>query len=329
MADTVHVETSSTVAVRRVLDVGRVSITYPLLAVYGALLLASLAQPNRVGVLIGLGCWSLYALAYLAARRWPAAVRAALPYVASLATAWIVAQSLTRGGRPWNPNIMASLLLLTLPFLHTMPQLFCVAVVALGLTGSRAAWLGLAVAVLTLLGQPWWRSLRGGQAVLIALVVLLVLTGAVIGLAIVRPHSVYDRLNEYQRAAAAFVRVPFVGNGPWSCLVDSLPLTIAAEQGTVGLFAWAWLFVTVLYQAVTTRDNPARLAMLAWFFHNALDYTLWDIPSSILAAAVLALLFTGGERGYVLARDRQVASVDVALPDAKIAAPAEAARGGA
>jgi len=291
MADTALVETSGTVATRRFLDVCRVSVTYPLLAVYGALVLSALAQPRRVGALIGLGCWSLYALAYLVARRWPGLTQGAMRYIAQITTVWVIAQWVTRGGRPWNPNMMASILLLTAPFVHSIPQALLLAVGALGITGSRAAWLALVLAVITLIGKPWWRTLTSSDVMFIGwFLFFILLAGTLAALSLLRPHSVYDRLSDYQRAAVAFARAPLVGNGPWSCLVDSLPLTIAAEQGTVGLFAWAWLFVTVLHRAVTTRDNPARLAMLAWFFHNALDYTLWDIPSSVVAVSVLALL---------------------------------------
>ena len=244
---------------------------------------------TRVGAVIAMGCYGLYAWAFWLAWRCPGAARWVLRAVGAGVIVAVYAQAIVTHARPWNPNIMATLLLLTVPFGYQAGLSWWLAgLYALGFTGARAAWVAVPLAVFILLNWPQGRArLRGLRLVGVGLL-LVGLTGALIA---IRPGTVLGvRLPEYIGAARAYWARP-TGSGPWSHRVDSLPLTVAAELGFPGLVAWAGLSVSVIHRALHTQGNPARLACLLWLSHQLADYTLWDIPSTMLAAAALALLF--------------------------------------
>jgi hypothetical protein len=67
-----------------------------------------------------------------------------------------------------------------------------------------------------------------------------------------------------------------------------MPMTIAAEQGLVGLAAWGWLLLWAA-RAVIRSDDPARLGLVAIAVHNLVDATVfWYWPG---IATVTALAF--------------------------------------
>lgn len=247
---------------------------------------------NGAGMGAGIAgvCFTLHAWAFIMAYRFPNATRWLLRSAAGILIIVVYAQAIVTQGRPWNPNIMANVLLLTVPFGYPagLPW-WTMALFALGFTGSRSAWLAVPLTVFTMFN---WSDGRSKVRGVWWLVVVAVIGALGVSLFLPRPATVLNvRLVEYTAVAHRFWQYPVFGSGPWSHMVDSLPLTVAAEGGVAGLLAWSLLTVAIVQRVLTTRNNPARLAMLLWLFHQLFDYTVWDIPSTMAASAVLALLF--------------------------------------
>ncbi|MBN1874731.1 MAG: hypothetical protein JXA33_10915 [Anaerolineae bacterium] len=277
---------------------------YPVFVVLCAMLVRavsgiSLLGATPVGTLIGLGCWLLYTVAFVLAWRNRALFARYLPYLASVLVVIVLANRVATHARPHNPNILATWLLLTVPFGYKWGwRWLWWGVFGLLFTGSRGAMIGLTLAVVVML--IWYpgedgrlRSrITGWSWIAVVMVAVMVLWLLVV----LRPGTVTRvRIPEFVEAARAFWKYPFLGSGPWTHRVDSLPLTVAVEYGIPGLFAWAWLVVSIVYRVLTTRGNPARLASLAWLFHQLVDNTIWELGSTVTAFVVLALLFGGGE----------------------------------
>ena len=122
----------------------------------------------------------------------------------------------------------------------------------------------------------------------------------VIALAVARWATIENRLETWAEAGQLFLERPVVGWGPGSYPLlaradpgrphaDSLLLTIAAEQGLVGLVAWGWLAVWPA-RAVARSADPARLGLAASAVHNLVDNTtIWYWPG-IAVAVTLAIV---------------------------------------
>jgi O-antigen ligase len=189
-----------------------------------------------------------------------------------------------------NPNVLAAWLL---PLLFTAPVTGAWSVasaLATLATGSRGALLGVSVAFCAQKPISPWLLLVGG------------LLGAVL-LAFARPSTTMNRLGTWTEAADLALERPVTGWGPRTYTelarnephhphADNLMLTVAAEQGIVGLAAWAWLAASV---AVLVRRStaPARWSILAVAVHQMVDCTLFWPWAGILTMAALALVVRG------------------------------------
>ena len=268
------------------------AITWPLLAILAsAVISAGLSGVNGMGLVYYVG----YVLVYLVARRVPQAPLYLARWGGYAVAAVVIAQGL-QGGRPWNPNIMANYLLLALPFGHAAGMgWWVIGFYALYLTGSRGAWLAFVLAAVTLYNfriddNGRLRSRLAWYYVAGLLLGVVVLAVALVAL---RPRSVIGvRLPEYLAAARAFWAAPLWGSGPWSNRVDNLPLTVAAEHGLLGLAAWAWLVAAVMRRVLSTRGNPARLAVTAWLYHQLFDNTMWWFSATAMTISMIVLLYS-------------------------------------
>jgi hypothetical protein len=268
------------------------AVTWPLLAILAsAVISAGLTGVNGMGLVYYLG----YVVVYLVARRFPQAPLWLARWGGAVVAVACFGQG-SQGGRPWNPNIMANYLLLALPFGHQAGMYWWLAgFYALYLTGSRGAWMAFVMAACTLYNfriddsgrlrsRLAWYTLAGAAVGIFALAVVL---------AALRPRTVVGvRWPEYLAAARAFWTTPLWGSGPWSHRVDNLPLTIAAEYGLLGLAAWAWLVAAVMRRVLSTRGNPARLAITAWLYHQLFDNTMWWFSATAMAISMIVLLYS-------------------------------------
>jgi O-antigen ligase len=141
---------------------------------------------------------------------------------------------------------------------------------ALLATGSRGAFIALFGA--TVIEDI---DLRGVALFLLVL----------IGMIVLRPPTVSNRLHTWKEAIGLFLERPLVGWGPGCYPVvaryeplkdhaDNFLLTVAAETGVVGLAAWAWLLVAAGRAAIRSEER-ARLGLVAWGIHQLVDDTLW------------------------------------------------------
>jgi O-antigen ligase len=104
---------------------------------------------------------------------------------------------------------------------------------------------------------------------------------------------VANRFGTWREAIELFLQRPLLGWGPGCYTLvaknepghphaDNLLLTVAAEQGVVGLFAWLWLMVAALQMALQSRD-PARFSLLGIAIHQLFDNTVfWPWPGMML-----------------------------------------------
>ena len=141
-------------------------VTWSLLAITGAAIISTVFSVSLDRSLQYLSLWAVYVAVGLFAYWQPERVRAVLPWVGMAVSVVTVAEWLIMHARPWlvyNPNATASWLLLLLPWMGAPTSIpFIVGVIALAVTGSRGAWLGLAGALFALIARPkWWVWLAG------------------------------------------------------------------------------------------------------------------------------------------------------------------------
>jgi len=258
-----------------------------------ALLVASIGSICRADSFFWFLVWCGYGLWYLAMVRLPVRyLETGLRFVAGVAAALPLAAALRQGLRPevlgLNPNAYASLLLLFLPWLPG-PGLF-VGLAALGITGSRGAWLALLVATV---------ALRGERRVKVAaLIIAPALVGALIW---IRPETVTARLAVWSEAVTLFSQRPFTGWGPgcyhWLSSIevgkshpDNALLAILAEQGMIGAAAWLWAVVKVGRRVAASGERREQLALTAFGLHQLVDSTFFNPWVGITALAILALM---------------------------------------
>jgi O-antigen ligase len=219
--------------------------------------------------------WLCYVALFYIAQQLPGRLsRAALAGVGIVVGAAVLA-GVANGGRSAgilrNPNISAGVLAVVLP---TLPQSlgFWALAGALVATGSRGAFLGVLVPLA-------WRKIKRRWLALAVIVVALVLLVAV------RPSTVRKRALTWSEAGRLFLARPVAGWGAGSYPhlakneqfhphADSFPLTVAAEQGLLGLVAWGWLLYEICLDALW-YDHPERLGVAAFCVQNLVDATLW------------------------------------------------------
>jgi O-antigen ligase len=135
-----------------------------------------------------------------------------------------------------------------------------VSLVALGLTYSRNAWLGLGAGVLALV-----LTARQAARILLVLAVLGGLAAAVTpSTVLVRARSMLDlqdstardRLAMWRSGLSMIADYPVLGVGPSTGHLHNAAIQIAAERGLPALFVWIWLWVRFFREA---RGVLARL----------------------------------------------------------------------
>jgi hypothetical protein len=262
----------------------------PLLALMYVMAWSALWSAQRATAFYWMLMWTVYAVAFGVAWRWPGLVRRALPLAGYVIFAVTLAENVATGARPgmiYNPNAVGSWIILLLPWSSGVLWWF-LGLAALLVTLSRGALLGWVVALVTLIWRPRWY-------LVVALVVVLAA-----GLAVMRPNTVVKRWHTWNDALTLFLQRPVFGWGPGSYYdispegnknhADSLIMTVAAELGVLGLMAWGVLIFAVSKVILGPQGSPARLALAAWGIHQLVDYTLWFPAVAITVAACLALL---------------------------------------
>ena len=181
---------------------------------------------------------------------------------------------------------------------------------------SESSFAALAVGLAVLAGLRWsWRPVlaTAGAVAAIALVVLVIAPGAV-G---IETHS-FNKLNKSTSGRAELIKGglqlarshPILGSGSGSFAKEyrkrehllsprspaeshTIPVTVAAEQGLIGLVAYAWLLVTALGLVLRgVRRRGARAAVAAAFVALVLHTLVYaafledPITWALLAAAV-------------------------------------------
>lgn len=187
-----------------------------------------------------------------------------------------------------NPNIAGGVLAILSPvFSEFLEGGFMI--ILLVATGSRGAFLAVSMSLL-------WNRINKAL-VLVPLIVFLVLLIAA------RPGTVVKRLGTWAEAGRLFLERPVVGWGSGSYPLlsenetahphaDSLPMTIAAENGLLGLLAFGWL-AAELGRIVYQSDDPARLGLVAFGIHNLTDCMVWWYWPGIAAVLCAALVVRG------------------------------------
>lgn len=236
------------------------------------------------------GYLGLFAVVLTTPRRW--IIRAVLIVGSLLAVASLAEVLVTADRARWisgNPNIQAAWLL-PMPFLVDLRPGKALMGSALLATGSRGGILAAAVAFCAQKGVNWRYLLLAGLL-------------AAVGLWGLRPETVANRFGTWREAVGLWAQKPLLGWGPgcYTLLArnelqhphaDNLLLTVAAEQGLVGLAAWIWLIVAAGQLAVQSQD-PARFSLLAIGVHQLFDNTLfWPWPG-IMLMICLALVARG------------------------------------
>jgi hypothetical protein len=263
-----------------------------------ALLVASGGSIHRADSFFWLLVWCGYGLWYLAMVRLPVRfLENGLRMFAGVAAALPLAAALRQGLRPevlaLNPNAYASLLLLLLPWMSGPWVLLGLA--ALGITGSRGAWLAWLAAVVVL---------RGDRRAKIA--TLIIAPALVAALIWIRPETIVARWEVWSEAVTLFAQRPFIGWGPgcyhWLSAIepgkshpDNALLAILAEQGLVGATAWLWAVNQVVKRVATSGERRGQLALAAFGLHQWVDSTFFNPLVGITALAILALQWKSQE----------------------------------
>lgn len=153
------------------------------------------------------------------------------------------------------------------------------------ITGSRGALLGAitALAAARLPRRAWLAAL--------AIAPLLI-----VGLIWIRPETVTYRLGEWRTALNLYMQSPIDGAGVGALRVagggehaDSLPITMLAETGLIGLIGMAAVWFKAAAIAVES-SHPARWGLLAWSVVELTDATMLWPWAGLAAAASLAAL---------------------------------------
>ena len=267
-----------------------------------ALAVAALYTPAPDMMARAVTLWAVYALAYALALWRPTWTQTSLRYAGPVLVAAIlgtVATARMRGevGRPYlgsyDPNVLATMLVLLLPWGRGATW-YMLGATALVLTGSRGALLSLGAAFVGLIAYSLYREGKLTRGHLVGGALALALVG--LGLALWRPHSVAIRLAIWATAARDFWTAPAFGLGlgafrwheHWHA--HNLLLHVAAEQGLVGLVAWAVFLVEVGRAILNKPGTPARLALAAFLLHHLVDVQVWMLGPGLLAAINLGLL---------------------------------------
>jgi len=244
----------------------------------------------------------VYAIAALAAYRWPKRARAVLRYAGAAVALWVFVF-----GNPYNSNATASMLALFLPWvlpLRTWQDWvrFGLLLLAIISTNSMGALLAI-VAGFTLLIT--WSYDNGKPDYVLWAVVILTMVGLSMALFMPRATGSDTRIVFWREALELFFARPAMGWGLGSYLkralspnqnhANSLPFTMLAELGIIGALLYVMLGMNVLRCIFTTKDTPARLAVLIWLLHNLVDCTLWFPAVGVILAINLALLWRSGD----------------------------------
>lgn len=280
---------------RRALDlVGLSPLWRPFLAVTLALLISYYTALDQARAALQLLTWLAYLAVFYIARRTPRRrVMAALKTAGWLVAGVTLVEALATGGRAgrWllgNPNKVGGLLAVLLP-LSSQSLWLVVGGMALLATESRGAIVGVVSSVAA--------SARKQRLVVSILAVLAV----TIALAMMRPGGTAQRWDYWREATGLFIERPLTGwgagcyplltsvHGPLHPHAESLPLTVAAEQGLLGLAAWGWLAFEAARLAWRAKGR-ARLGLLAFAVHNLVDCTLWWWWIGIAVMMCLSLL---------------------------------------
>ncbi len=274
----------------------------PFLAVTLALLISYYTAIDQERAALQLLTWLAYLAVWYTARRSPR--RRVMAVLRGLG--WIVAtvclvEVVISGGRAgaWlqgNPNKTGGLLAVLIPLAGGYPWLLAGGAALLA-TGSRGAVSGVLASVVASVAPGRTRTKDVERVLIFALVV------ALAGLALwgmYRPSTIVSRLNTWHEALTLFLDRPLTGwgagcyphlaiNEPLHPHADSWPLTVAAEQGLIGLAAWGWLSLVVARLALRS-ESRARLGLLAFAVHNLVDCTLWWWWIGISVMMCLSLL---------------------------------------
>ena len=269
----------------------------PLLVVTLSLLIGHAYSIDRRYSAIRICFWVSYlAVLYLATLAPKGLISWAAVTVGVIVSVVTVAEAVGWAGRPrflGNPNITAAWIL-PLSFLADGALWNTCSILAIVATGSRGALLGVFSAFLA--------KARVSPVPIWLLAVLLAL-----GLVAARPSTVENRLHTWREALGLFLERPVVGWGPgvYPLLAinehrhphaDSALLTIAAEQGIIGLAAFLWLVVAVSRMAAGS-SSAARWGLMAWAVHNLTDFTLWWYWPGIALMCLVAVVVRGMNDG--------------------------------
>jgi len=251
----------------------------PFLAVILALVISYYTAIDQERAALQLLVWLGYLAVYYVARRTPHRwVLSALRTTGWLVAGVTLAEALVTNERAgwWlmgNPNKVGGLLAVLLPLSsHSLWML--VGWAALLATESRGAIVGVLSSVAA--------SARK-QRLVVAILAVLAVT---VVLAMMRPRGTAQRWDYWWEATGLFIERPLTGwgagcyplltvtHGPLHPHAESFPLTVAAEQGLIGLAAWGWLVIGAARLAARS-ESRARLGLLAFAVHNLVDCTLW------------------------------------------------------
>lgn len=205
---------------------------------------------------------------------------------------WVPAMSLHDLG---NGNVLASVLLLILPFGQRLPTRrlwwlwFVAGTLAMFSTHSRGGLLGLLVA----LGVLWRVDKR------------LIIGAGVVSLPVLfiwKKGSAMIRLCYWRAAIEAFLSSPIVGIGPASCYqwitsrcelaphAHNIFLTILAEMGLLGLAALGLLLWQIWRHR---RSGPAWAALCGFMVHSLVDDPIWFWAPGLGVMSLLAIMIKG------------------------------------
>jgi O-antigen ligase len=264
-------------------------LTVPLLAVTISLLVGHAYSIDRRYSAWRICCWVGYlAVLYLAALAPKGLISWAAVIVGVPVAAATVIEAVGWAGRPrllGNPNITAAWLL-TLLYLADGALWNICSIFGIIATGSRGALLGVFSAFLA--------------KARVSLPILILSAFLALALVATRTSTVQNRLRTWREALGLFLERPIVGWGPGTYELlsvnenrhphaDNAVLTIAAEQGVIGLVGFLWLAVAVARLAAGS-SSTARWGLMAWGVHNLVDFTLWWYWVGIVLMCLIAVV---------------------------------------
>jgi O-antigen ligase len=201
--------------------------------------------------------------------------------------------------------------------------------VALGATFARNAWVGVFVAVVSLL------ALRNWKLVIVAPIVAVILVAVAPASIRQRAFSMFDQNDPTSRDRRAMLKVgagmiqdhPFFGVGPEMIQreyaryrppdavnptnphLHNVPVQIAAERGLPALFVWIWFVVVALRDLLKqVRHGPARsvaaaglAAVIGMLAAGLLEYNFGDSEFLMLFLGLITLPFAAARAPAVSA----------------------------